>query len=97
VESKERFPHPHSLYDGGETQETKYQIGVLGSLPPFAEYKTTLCYSHRLWLIVDERAMKLSHSVSTTNPIRSFAGNLCKACQTELSFHHRRSLLSHRE
>jgi hypothetical protein len=21
VESKERFPHPHSLYDGGETQE----------------------------------------------------------------------------
>jgi hypothetical protein len=28
VESRERFPHPHSLYDGGEMQEAHYQIRV---------------------------------------------------------------------
>jgi hypothetical protein len=28
MESKERFPHPHSLDDGGEMQEAPYQIRV---------------------------------------------------------------------
>jgi hypothetical protein len=28
LESQERFPHPHSLDDGGEMQEAHYQIGV---------------------------------------------------------------------
>ncbi|HEY5215197.1 MAG TPA: hypothetical protein VIJ38_19465 [Acidobacteriaceae bacterium] len=30
LESKERFPHPHSLYDGGEIRETHHQIGIRG-------------------------------------------------------------------
>ena len=30
VESKERFPHPHSLYDGGETQESNIKSGFWG-------------------------------------------------------------------
>ena len=34
VESKERFPHPHSLYDGGEMRETHRQIGVRGVSRP---------------------------------------------------------------
>ncbi len=30
MESNERFPHPHSLYDGGETQEPNINSGFRG-------------------------------------------------------------------
>jgi hypothetical protein len=62
MESKEHFPHLHSLYDGGEIQEPNIKSGFWGVSRLSQNEKTTLCNSHRLWLIVDERAMKLSHS-----------------------------------
>jgi hypothetical protein len=91
VESKERFPHPHSLDDGGEMKKPIVKMGA-GRLPSIAESEITRCDSRRLWLIFLERARKLSHSVSPANPIRAFAGNLYKVRQVELPFHHRRSL-----
>jgi len=39
VESKERFPHLHSLYGDGETQETHHQIGVRGVSRPLLNQK----------------------------------------------------------
>jgi hypothetical protein len=39
VESKERFPHPHSLDDDGEMRETHHQIGVRGVSCPLLNQK----------------------------------------------------------
>jgi len=39
VESKERFPHPHSLDDGGEMRKTHHQIGVRGVSCPLLNQK----------------------------------------------------------
>jgi hypothetical protein len=92
VESKERFPHPHSLDDGGAMREPNSKSGLWGVSRPLPNHKLALCYRRRLWLISLERARKLSYSVSRANPIRAFAGNLYKVRQVELLFHHRRGL-----
>ena len=39
MESKERFPHPHSLDDDGEMRETHHQIGVRGVSCPLLNQK----------------------------------------------------------
>jgi hypothetical protein len=39
MESKERFPHPHSLYDGGETQESNIKSGFWGVSRPLLNQK----------------------------------------------------------
>jgi hypothetical protein len=39
MESKERFPHPHSLDDGGEMRETHHQKGVRGVSCPLLNQK----------------------------------------------------------
>jgi hypothetical protein len=40
VESKERFPHPHSLDDGGEMKKPIVKMGA-GRLPSIAESEIT--------------------------------------------------------
>jgi hypothetical protein len=39
VESKERFPHPHSLDDGGEMRENPLSNSYSGSLSPLLNQK----------------------------------------------------------
>jgi hypothetical protein len=63
VESNERFPHPHASTTAARRKNRISNSGFWGVFRLLQnEKKTTLCHSHRLWLIVDEWAMKLSHS-----------------------------------